>query len=161
MPQLRSGRHVGLCTSPYLDAIRSGPEPSTYFAIVALRIHAPSPAELLHHTLIVYFHEDEGTPPDAPAYRSGYCVGDILDGRSDWSADEVAEFRAWLKNDQSQRWLQAQFDEIDQEIRDNPIWDSYFVQSDDPVMRIKRAVVLKSASEPTSMTALRRPRTAS
>lgn len=40
MPQLKSGRHVALSASPYLDALAAERDETKYFAIVALRLHA-------------------------------------------------------------------------------------------------------------------------
>lgn len=85
MPQLKSGRHVAVSASPYLDALAADKDESRYFAIVALRLHAGTPQALRDHLVIGYFGEDQGTPPDAPSYNSGYCVSDVLEGRSDWN----------------------------------------------------------------------------
>jgi hypothetical protein len=100
MPQLKSGRHVTLSLSPYLDALTSGPDESKYFAIVALRLNAASPEALRDHLVVGYFVDGEGTPPNAPSYNSGYCVADVLEGRAKWSPDEVEEFRAFLTEEQ-------------------------------------------------------------
>ena len=49
MPQLKSGRHVALSASPYLDALSSEKDEARYFAILALRVHANSPETLRDH----------------------------------------------------------------------------------------------------------------
>ena len=122
MPQLKSGRHVALSISPYLDALTAGSDESKYFAVLALRLSANSPQALRDQVVIGYFREGQGTPPDAPSYPSGYCVGDVLEGRSDWSPEEVAELRAFLDEPRIVRWLQEQWDEIDEAIRNSPVW---------------------------------------
>ncbi len=94
MPQLKSGRHVALSISPYLDALTAGSDESKYFAILALRLSANSPQALLYQVVIGYFREGQGTPPDAPSYPSGYCVGDVLEGRSDWSPGRIVRVPA-------------------------------------------------------------------
>ncbi|MDG4596310.1 MAG: hypothetical protein P9F75_11595 [Candidatus Contendobacter sp.] len=160
MPQLKSGRHVALSASPYLDALISGPDESKYFAIVALCLNVPTPDALRDHLVVGYFVEGEGTPPDAQSYNSGYCVADVLEGRSDWSPEEVEEFRAFLTEPRLGPWLQAQFDEINQAIQGNPVWASKLLEnelasSDIDVPMIKRAIIQKSAMEPNAMAQLR------
>lgn len=158
MPQLKSGRHVALSASPYLDALSSEKDESRYFAILALRVYANSPQALRDHLVIGYFVEGQGTPPDAPSYNSGYCVADVLEGRSDWSADEVEEFRRFLDEPRIGDWLQAQFDEIDSAIKNNPLWGSELLQErfgEIEVHSLKRTIVQNSALEPDAMRQLR------
>lgn len=160
MPQLTSGRHVALSASPYLDALSSEKDESRYFAILALRLHANSPQALRDHLVIGYFVEGEGTPPDAPSYNSGYCVADVLEGRSDWSAEEVDEFRQFLDEPRIGDWLQAQFDEIDDAIKNNTVWGSALLANDGAadeidVPMLKRAVIQRSVLESNAMEQLR------
>jgi len=54
MPQLRSGRHVSVSASPYLDALVAEKEEFRYVAIVALRVHANRPEALREHLVIGY-----------------------------------------------------------------------------------------------------------
>ena len=46
MPHLAGGRHVALSASPYLGGLAAERIKSTYFAVVALRLHAAT-AQLL------------------------------------------------------------------------------------------------------------------
>jgi hypothetical protein len=164
MPQLKSGRDVGLSISPYLDALTYGPDESKYFAIVALGLNTATPEALLNHVIVGHFVEGEGTPPNDHYYNSGYCVADVLEGRSDWSAEEVAEFRTFLTGEpRVGPWLQAQFDKLKQTIQDNSVWGSDLLENDLPpndidVPMIKRAIIQKSAMEPNAMAQLRRPK---
>ena len=160
MPQLRSGRHVALSISPYLDALASGPDESRYFATVALRLNTSTPAALRDHVVIGYFVEGEGTPPNAPSYNSGYCVADILEGRSDWSAEEVTGFRSHLAEPRFEAWLQAQFEDLDEALRNNRVWSADLMTNDSAsgdidASMLRRAVIRKSAMEPTAMAQLR------
>lgn len=164
MPQLKSGRHVALSASPYLDALTSGPSETKYFAIVALRTSAATPEALRDHLVVGYFLESGGTPPNSPSFDSGYCVADVLEGRSDWSPDEVEEFRAFLTNEpRFGPWLQAQFDELSQAIHDNAAWESDLLENDVAsndidVFTIKRVIIQKSAMEAGAMAQLRAPK---
>lgn len=159
MPQLKSGRHVALSASHYLDALSSELEESRYFAAVALRVHAATPQKLRDHLVIGYFVEGQGTPPDAPSYNTGYCVADVLEGRTDWSADEVEEFRQFLDEPRFNAWLQAQFDEIDQAIQSNPMWNSALLAQESggiDTHSVKRAIVQRSALDVDAMRQLRK-----
>lgn len=161
MPQLKSGRHVALSISPYFDALIHGPDESKYFAVVALRLNAATPDALRDHLVVDYFVEGEGTPPDAPSYNSGYCVADVLEGRSDWTPEEVAEFRAFLSSEpRFGPWLQAQFEELDQAIQGNSVWEADLLanevtSNDIDIPLIKHALIQKSAMEPSAMAQLR------
>lgn len=158
MPQLSSGRHVAVSISPYLDALADGPDESRYFAVVALRLHAATPEALRDHVVIAYFVEGQGTPPDAPYYNSGYSVGDVLSGRSDWTPDEIEDLRKFLDEPRMIDWLRHEFAEIDRAIRENPVWDSELVNMDSgdfEVGMIRRAIIRSSAAEPEAMAALR------
>lgn len=161
MPQLSSGRHVALSASPYLDALRAEHDESKYFAVVALRLHAGTPQALRDQLVVGYFVEGQGTPPDAPAYNSGYCLADVLEGRTDWSPDEVDDLRQFVEHDpRFGPWLQARFDEINEAIRDNPVWGSELLVNDMDsdlfdVPMLKRVVIQKSAMEADAMAQLR------
>lgn len=164
MPQLSSGRHVALSASPYLDAVASEKDESKYFAIVALRLHASTREALRDHLVIGYFVEGQGTPPNAPTYNSGYALGDVLEGRTDWRPDEVDDLREFVeRNPRFQPWLQAEFAAIDEAIRTSPVWASGLLADaadagDIDVSTIKRAIIERSASEPGAMAQLRRPK---
>lgn len=58
MPQLTSGRHVALGASPYLHPLSAEKDESRYFAAVALRPHAGTPA-----------HRQTGRPVRSPGDR--------------------------------------------------------------------------------------------
>jgi hypothetical protein len=160
MPQLKSGRHVALSASPYLDALAKEPDESKYFAMLALRVHANSAQALRDHLVVGCFREGEGTPPDAPCYNTGYCVADVLEGRTDWSPDEVEELRGFLAEPRFLSWLQVEFDAIDAAIRDNPVWDSELLDNDlasdqIDVPMLKRAIIQRSVLEMNAMEQLR------
>lgn len=163
MPKLSSGRHVALSASPYLDALDGESDEAKYFAIVALRLHAGNPEALRDHLVIGYFVDDEGAPPNAPVRDSGYCVADVLAGRTDWSDDEIEEFRRFIDSDpRFGPWLQSQFDEINEAIRSNPVWRSDLLVNDHEsdgidAPQMKRTIIQASAEDPGAMAQLRAP----
>lgn len=160
MPRLKSGRHICFSISPYLEALADEQDEARYFAVVALRSRVPSAEHLIPHIVIGYFHEDQGAPPDAPNYHSGYCIGDVLDARTDWSEEECRELRAFIETEARFRsWLETQFADLDQAIRENTVWTSPLLQDESDeinVNTLKRAIVEKSARAPDSMAQLGR-----
>ena len=161
MPQLRTGRRFGLSVYPYLQVLQSGSSEQQYYAVVALRINASSPIALRDHVVIAYFSEDQGTPPNAPTYNSGLSVADVLDGRADWSRDEVDEFRAFIMDDSRLGpWLDQRYSEIESAIQNCSLWNSQLMENDlssevvdEPL--VKRAVIQRSATEASAMSQIR------
>jgi hypothetical protein len=134
-----------------------------YFAIVALRTHVPSIEHLVNHIVIGYFRDGEGTPPDAPNYHSGYCIGDVLEGRSDWTESERNELREFIESEPRFRsWLEVHYADIDIAIRENAVWSSPLLQDEaendeNTANTLMRAVIQRSATDTGSMAQLRNP----
>ena len=125
MPQLKSGRHVAASASPIMGIIQHGSDNDVSAAIMAFRLSVHSAEELRDHLTVGYFRENEGTPPNAPSYDSGFSIKDILEGKSDWSEEEVSEYRTWLEtNENFKQWLLKQYEEIDSAIKKHKVWSS-------------------------------------
>lgn len=125
MPKLRSGRHFGLEPSSLADAAFTGTDEQIYAFVIAYRLEVRTPADLAAFMPVIYFEEGQGKPPDAPTYRSGFRVRDVLKGGAGWTSDEIDELGAWLKNDERLAvWLECHFDEIDHAISNSPLWNS-------------------------------------
>lgn len=124
MPQLKSGRYVGLAPSPLLALIKFGSDTSVSAAIIAYRLSISSPQQLRDYLTIAYYRQcDENPPPDALSYDSGFLVKDVLEGKADWSEDEIREFDNWLTaNPKVEMFLTEQFDKINTAIRDSVVW---------------------------------------
>lgn len=75
MPQLKSGRHVALSASPYLDALSSEKDEARYFAILALRVHANSPETLRDHLPVSPVAAVSGRPRSLRGTLIGLIVG--------------------------------------------------------------------------------------
>lgn len=130
MPQLRSGRHFAL-HSPWFEALTSGSDEKKLFHMGWFRLHVPTAERLRDHLLVLYFREDEGTPPDAPRYSSGFYVEDVLQGKAGWSDDELAEFRDWLATDpRIAAWTAAECEKIHAAIVADPLWQSDLMLGD-------------------------------
>ena len=123
MPKLSSGRHVAIVPIALVDLFRYAEHETFYRRVLFFRLRVRKPADLLRSIPVVRFDETRGEPPNAPACRTGFNVADVLDGKTDWSAQEVDEFRHWLDTDPRLAGeLQAAFDEINDVIRDSPFW---------------------------------------
>jgi hypothetical protein len=58
-------------------------------------------------------------------------VKDVLAGKADWTAEEVAEFAEWLDSDSRMNaWLENWFSEIEAAIRNSPVWGARLVNDD-------------------------------
>ena len=129
MPKLKSGRHFGLEPRSLTSGATTGSSTQMYAFIVAYRLEVQTPDDLANFLPVIYFKEGEGEPPNAPMYRSGFLVKDVLSGKADWSSDEIEELKLWLKtNEALKEWLNANFTEVDREIRNSPLWNSEFMQ---------------------------------
>jgi hypothetical protein len=125
MPQLQSGRHVAVGEPGLIEAITRGDENSALSAIMGSRLSIRSTRDLVALLPVVYFDESQGTPPDCPKYPSGLLVHEVLEGQSDWSDEEVAEFRSWIENHAGlQQWLADYLERLDDAIRNAWIWQS-------------------------------------
>ena len=76
MPQLAGSRSVALSASPYLGGLAAERIESTYFAVVALRLHAATTQSLRDHLVIGCFVKGRGTPRNIPSCNCGCCIAD-------------------------------------------------------------------------------------
>ena len=149
--QLKSGRSTKLTAQPYFQAIVQGSEDAQFFAISALRMNAARPETLRQHLVV-----------DQNAGTASVCVEDVLEGRADWSREDVEELAEVLKaNPEFTAWLEATFADLDAGIRNSPVFESNLVQNDFNLNRpnpdmFLRALVLKAALKPDAMPILRR-----
>ena len=132
MPQLKSGRHVGVAPLPLLDRIKFGTDSEIYALVIAYRLEVQSPEDLRGLLPVTYFKEGEGTPPDAPAYALGLSVKDVLGGKADWLQAEVDEFRQWVETDAAlNAWVRESFAAIHEAIVNSLLWESPLI-TDEP-----------------------------
>lgn len=132
MPKLKSGRHIGVEPARLLDAVKFGTPEEIYFIVLTYRLSVRGPEDIRQILPVIYFDQEKGEPPDAPMYRSGFMVKDVLAGKAGWDADEISEFDSWLKQDKAlNAWLSKNFKEIDQAIKSSLLWNSEFI-TDEP-----------------------------
>lgn len=118
MPQLESGRHVAVGEPGLIEAVRQADETGALNAVMLTRTSIHDTRDLVGLLPVVYFDESRGTPPDCPKYPSGLLVHEVLEGQSDWSDDEVAEFRSWIENHAGLHgWLADYLVRLDEAIR--------------------------------------------
>jgi hypothetical protein len=125
MPKLRSGRHFGLETVNLAEGARTGTNEQMYAFVVAYRLSVSKPQDLCQFLPVIYFKEGEGEPPNAPMYRSEFLVKNVVEGKAGWSPEEIEELQQWLlTNEDLQSWLEVNFEEINEAIKNSPLWDS-------------------------------------
>lgn len=131
MPQLKSGRLVGVSADLLVNAINLGTDESIYAAILAYRLNVSTPTQLKDFLAIAYYREGEGVPLEATAYPSGFLVKDVLAGNAGWRPEEVAEFAEWLDADpRVNAYIEESFQQIGAAILNSPIWSSPLVADD-------------------------------
>lgn len=122
MPQLKSGRHVGVAPSSLLDELASNDDQRVRALILLYRLTVKSASDLLLTLPVVYFANTEVFDPRS-AYPSNFSVENVLAGEDGWSSEEIAEFRLWLaENDNFQNWLNEYFREVDTAVRTSRTW---------------------------------------
>lgn len=123
MPQLESGQHVAVAEPGLVEAVTQADEAGALNAVMATRTSIQDQRDLVELLPVVYFDEREGTPPVCPQYPSGLLVQDVLEGQSDWSDDEVSDFRSWVENNAGlQDWLAGYLERLDEAIKKSRSW---------------------------------------
>lgn len=125
MPRLLTGRHVAILVLRLIDYVAFGTDVNVYAFVAAFRQSVREPSDIRVLLPVLYFEEDQGDPPDAPAYASGFLVQDVLSGKAGWSSEEIREFRMWLDaNDLLAAWLIENFDAINAAVQMSPAWQT-------------------------------------
>lgn len=125
MPQLQSGRHVAVSEPGLIEAISQGDETVALGVIMGSRLSIRNTRDLVELLPVVYFEDSAGTPPNCPKYPSGLRVHEVLNGHSDWSDEEVEEFRSWIENNEGlHQWLAGYLERLDDATRNARIWQS-------------------------------------
>lgn len=130
MPQLKSGRQFILSCSPLKHALSSGTNEQMYYRILQYRLSVHSAVDILPLATIGYFDLTGNGPPSGTTHDAGFTAGDVLEGLTDWSSEEVEEFRAWSVGDAVDQWLVDQFGDINETIKNSPVWASDLVLGD-------------------------------
>lgn len=132
MPKLKSGRHIGVEPTSLLNAVKFGTPEEIYFFVLTYRLSVKGPRDICQILPVIYFEEGAGEPPNAPMYRSGFLVQDVLAEKAGWAAEEISEFDLWLKhNEPLNDWLLKNFQEIDEAIKNSLLWESELI-TDEP-----------------------------
>lgn len=107
MPQLPSGRHVGLSN----DRLFAWAEDEADLDELELMLEAiTDPEHLLNLIDLTYYHANDATvaaakgEPGEP-YPAGITAAQFDAEDSDWSAADIAFFRDWLDGQRAQEWL--------------------------------------------------------
>lgn len=123
MPKLRSGREFALSISPIIDGLHHNEHDAVAAWVTTFRLEVSAPRDLLPWVPIGYFHDGHGGP-DGLTYDSGLRVRDVVDGRADWTPEEVEEFRQWISTHRRlDDWLAECLQDINEAIRALPIWN--------------------------------------
>ena len=131
MPKLSSGRDFALIAPYFAENIKELSNEEAYLLILRLRLEIPSPKELLSYLSIEYFDPEDKGPPHGRTIPSGYLVRDLALGNTDWSSHEITEFNSWqMENSALNQWLIEKYSEINEAIRNSPLWNSELILGD-------------------------------
>lgn len=113
MPQLPSGRHVGLSAGRTMEMARQG----NFNLSLGFAASVKEPSDLAPLIDILYYHDKEGEPPPGEPYYSGLTYLDVTNNNCDWSMEDIQALAEHVASDRGQAWLRAQFDEMAELIR--------------------------------------------
>ena len=126
MPQLRSGRHVGLSKDRLIEWAHSrehmGP-------LLFFYCYVRSTDELWGSIDVVLFEAasdptSPGAMPSGP-YLAGYTVAEISGDKCDWNETEKAEFmEEFIKEDRVCKWLAETQTEVEEILKSKPLPES-------------------------------------
>jgi hypothetical protein len=106
MPQLPSGRHIGLSEERLFSAL----EDASVTVILAFMVSENRMDEIYSAIDILYYEGNAdpvelGAQPPGKLYRSGWVVSDVNSDACDWSEEDKFSFKAWLKQPYVQDWM--------------------------------------------------------
>ena len=113
MPQLPSGRHVGLSMERALGLAREG----NLALSLDYATNVKSPNDLAPLIDIVYYEPIEGEPPPGAPRLSGLTLSALETEQCDWSDEDRQAMRDLITGDRARDWLRAQYDELSELIR--------------------------------------------
>jgi hypothetical protein len=108
MPQLPSGRHVGLADGPVQELAKTGNMGLKLAFYKAMK----KPADLAPVICITYFHPSDDDSILGEPYLSDLTLADIGTEKCDWSEEDLVAFNAWLELPRSKDFLQSAYDEL-------------------------------------------------
>ncbi|WP_420227702.1 hypothetical protein [Pigmentiphaga litoralis] len=106
MPNLKSGRSVGITLEPYMDKLRKPSIDYIWATHGYFRLCIKKPSDLLKFASIFQGDDPSFKNPKA----TGFSVDDLHKGRVSWSKEDLHDFNEWLNsNCDLPPWLNAQF----------------------------------------------------
>lgn len=108
MPQLPSGKLVGLSIDPALNMVKQG---HLFFRVI-FKVQVKSVADVGQAVSILYFQDKEGVPYPGEEYVSGITLSALGTERCDWPQEDVEYFQQWLTEDRQKQWLQTAYDTL-------------------------------------------------
>ncbi|MBI2799000.1 MAG: hypothetical protein HYX63_01735 [Gammaproteobacteria bacterium] len=117
MPQLPSGRHVDMCAAIALERAVSG-----HFGFhLAFKVTDVLGQDLSPIIRVMVFEPTEGFEAPSKPRFAGFMLSELRTKKCDWSKPDIAAFRAHLKEPDTKVWLEAQYEEIRQAIKNTPV----------------------------------------
>ena len=121
MPQLPSGRHIGISQ----DRLYDWAEQADFAALSEVLSNAQEPDDL-HALIDLIEYADGSTPPSADEpdqgepYLSDVRISDIGSPNCPWPESDQQALLAWLHSERTRGWLQETLQELRAMLPDKP-----------------------------------------
>ncbi len=112
MPRLSSGRPVGIGPSIYSRLGKDDSSELSVLLAIQFRQYMSSCEDLLDACAVMLV---EGFDEPSPRFvNSGFRVGQLLSGETDWSDVEIREYLDWLSSPDVSEWIAKEFARLDE-----------------------------------------------
>ncbi|WP_374512032.1 hypothetical protein [Niveibacterium sp.] len=114
MPQLPSGRRIGLSADSVFERVLAGdPE-----ILDQLRTQVQDPRDLLPLIDLIEFVPTVGAKEPGVPNATGLVAADMGTERCDWSQADQNALSNWLASAAAEKWLEDRFDELEAALED-------------------------------------------
>lgn len=112
MPRLSSGRAVGIGPSIYSNLGEDDSSEMSVLLAIQFRQYIHSREDLLAACAVLLVEGIDGSAPRTT--NTGYRVGQLLSGESDWSSQEIREYVDWISSPSVSGWIEKEFARLDE-----------------------------------------------
>lgn len=116
MPTLSSGRAVGIGPSIYSHLRKDDSSDMSVLLAIQFRQYILSHEDLLAACAVLLVEGIDGPSPRTS--NAGCRVGQLLSGETDWSGQEIREYRDWISSPSVSGWIEKEFAQLDEIVAD-------------------------------------------
>lgn len=113
MPQLPSGRHVGVCVSPIIEVIKRGDFSLKMNFMMAVR----SVEDIRYMVSLVYYRGEDSDGLPTESYAPGLTLVDVDKRKVGWSDEDYSAFAEWQQSEPVKSWMDDSYEEIQETVK--------------------------------------------